>query len=191
MAENMRAAVFLDRDGVIIENRRDHVKCWAEVRFLDGAFAALARLAASPLAVVIVTNQAVIGRGLIAREAAWRLHRAIVAEIERHGGRVDASYICPHRPEEGCACRKPAAGMIEQAAREWNLDLGNSWLVGDALTDLHAAEAAGLRGILVRTGRGAEEESRLASEGNPRWLVMDDLGCVVRHIASFREKRRA
>ncbi|MGA2618507.1 MAG: HAD-IIIA family hydrolase [Thermoguttaceae bacterium] len=184
-----RPAAFLDRDGVIIENRPDYVKCWEEVRFLPGALAALRRLAASHLAVVIVSNQASIGRGLLAAAAAWEIHRRLVAEIERHGGRIDASYFCPHRPESGCDCRKPAAGMLHQAAAELDLDVRHSWMVGDALSDLQAARAAGARAVLVRTGRGAQQEALLSTPGAADWSVVPDLPAAVDHILRALDPR--
>jgi D-glycero-D-manno-heptose 1,7-bisphosphate phosphatase len=177
----MRAAVFLDRDGVIIENRPDHVKCWSEVRFLAGSLAAMKRLAASRRAIVIVSNQAVVGRGLLDERAAWQLQRQIVAEIAARGGRIDASYLCPHHPQMGCVCRKPAPGMLLQATRDLDLDLSRSWLIGDAWSDLQAARAAGVRGILVRTGRGAEQQDLLPKPGES-WLVVADLAAAVEII---------
>jgi D-glycero-D-manno-heptose 1,7-bisphosphate phosphatase len=180
--KSLRRAVFLDRDGVIIENRPDHVKCWAEVRFLDGSFETLRRLASAPLAVVIVTNQAAIGRGLVGHDAAKELQRRIVAEIEGNGGRIDASYMCPHVPEDRCQCRKPAPGMLRQAAEELGLDLPASWLVGDNLSDMKAAAAGGLQGMLVRTGRGIEFAAQFTPEMAQQWPVVDDLPAAIDRI---------
>jgi D-glycero-D-manno-heptose 1,7-bisphosphate phosphatase len=179
----MRRAVFLDRDGVIIENRADHVKRWSEVRFLEGAIAAIQRLAASPFAIVIVSNQGLIGRGLLDEATVWHLHRRIVHKIEMDGGRIDASYLCPHHPDFGCTCRKPAPGLLRQAATDLGLELSGSWLVGDALSDLQAAHAVGARGILVRTGRGMEQLTRMAeSSTRCSWPVSEDLSGAVQHI---------
>jgi D-glycero-D-manno-heptose 1,7-bisphosphate phosphatase len=185
-------AVFLDRDGVIVENRPDHVKSWSEVRFLDGAFKSLAILAASPLAVVVVSNQAAVGRGLITLQQAWDVQNEIVCAIQGNGGRIDASYLCPHRPEDGCECRKPAPGMLRRAAEELDLDLSRSWLVGDAVSDLEAAHAVGCRGILVRTGRGRSQELANLSEWNNPCDVVDDLPAAVQLIAeaTFSELTR-
>jgi D-glycero-D-manno-heptose 1,7-bisphosphate phosphatase len=174
----VRQAVFLDRDGVIVENRPDYIKSWAEVRFLEGSFAALRRLAASPMAVVIVSNQSAVGRELMSLETAWELQNRIVAAIEEQSGRIDASYLCPHHPEKGCDCRKPLPGMIHQAARELQLDLQRSWLVGDAVTDVQAAAAAEIGSLLVRTGRGVEQEQLLPKcladkKDGPRAIVAD------------------
>lgn len=180
----MRAAVFLDRDGVIIENRPDYVKSWSEVRFLQGAPAAMKRLAASPWAIVVVSNQGVVGRGLLDEEVAWQLQRQIVAEIVAQGGRIDASYLCPHHPQAGCDCRKPAPGMLLRAAADLDLDLSRSWLIGDALSDLEAARAAGARAILVRTGRGAQQQSLVSESTGSFALVVADLAAAVERILS-------
>jgi D-glycero-D-manno-heptose 1,7-bisphosphate phosphatase len=178
----MRAAVFLDRDGVIVENRPDHVKNWSEVEFLDGAIPALRRLAESRRAIVIVSNQGAVGRGIMTLDAAWDLQRQIVRYIEEHGGRIDASYLCPHHPNGGCACRKPRPGMLLQAAGDLKLNLAQSWLIGDAVTDIQCAEAAGVHGILVRTGRGAQQELLIDSTKKPIPPVVDDLAIAARHI---------
>jgi D-glycero-D-manno-heptose 1,7-bisphosphate phosphatase len=174
-----RPAAFLDRDGVIIEDREDYATSWPEVRFLDGAIDALRRLARSPLAIVIVSNQAAVGRGLITLDAAGNLHERIVAEIQSCGGRIDASYLCPHHPDAGCACRKPLPGMLHRAARELDLRLEDSWLVGDALRDMEAAARAGARGILVRTGRGAEQAAHAAQGTLGGVPVVADLAAAV------------
>lgn len=170
--------VFLDRDGVIIENRSDYVKSWEEVRFLPRALEALRRLSSSEHAVVLVTNQSAVGRGIISQEQAMAINRQVIAEIVAQGGRVDACYVCPHRPDEGCDCRKPAPGMLLRAGAELGLDLSRSYLVGDAVTDIEAARAAGVRGILVLTGRGNQQAALLRSE-TP---VVPDLMAALDHI---------
>ncbi len=180
--QKLRPAIFLDRDGVIVQNRPDHVKSWSEVEFLDGALDSLAQLAASPLAIVVVSNQGAVGRGLMTLEQAWEVQNKIVRAIERSGGRIDASYLCPHHPEAGCECRKPAPGMLLQAARELDLDLPRSWLVGDAASDLQAARAVGARGILVRTGRGSKQDVASLSGWNGGCTVVDDLSAAVQFI---------
>jgi len=177
-----RRAVFLDRDGVIIENRNDHVKAWEEVRFLPAAFHALRRLSQSAYALVLVTNQSVIGRGIITRDQAAQINEQVIAAIKDQGGRVDASYLCPHRPDEGCNCRKPAPGMLIQAAMELGLDLARSYVIGDAVSDMQAAQAVGAQGIFVLTGRGAEQGSLLEARGLSDCLVVADLSAAVDYI---------
>jgi D-glycero-D-manno-heptose 1,7-bisphosphate phosphatase len=182
-------AVFLDRDGVIIENRAGYVTSWADVEFLPTAFEALRRLSRSAHSIVLVTNQSAVGRGLLALEEAVALHRRVIAEIVAHGGRVDAWYLCPHRPEQRCACRKPAPGMLQCAARDLALDLAQSYLVGDAVSDVEAAHAAGVRGILVLTGRGRHQAALLARENTAACPVVPDLAAALEYIAQANTRR--
>lgn len=169
----LRRAVFLDRDGVLIENHENYVLSWEQVRFLPGALDALQRLAASPLAVVVVTNQSAVGRGLLSPEAMWAINLGITARVLAHGGRLDRVYACPHRPDEGCACRKPQPGMLLQAAADMALDLPQSYLVGDAVSDVEAALAVGAQPILVRTGRGEAQAAKLRAQGYDVPVVAD------------------
>lgn len=150
-------AIFLDRDGVICENRSDHVKSWAEFQFLPGAKESLAALSRTGLPIVVVTNQAIINRGISTAEEVEKIHRRMVAEVTASGGRIDRVVYCPHRPDEACDCRKPKSGMMLQAAREMDLDLAQSYLVGDAATDIIAGHQVGCRPILVLTGRGLQQ----------------------------------
>ena len=150
-------AVFLDRDGVICENRSDHVKNWAEFQFLPGAKDSLAALSRLGLAVVVVTNQAVIGRGIVSVSMVDDIHRRMMAEVATFGGRIDRVVYCPHRPEENCGCRKPKAGMLLQVANEMGIDLSRSYMIGDAASDLLAGQCAGCRTFMVLTGRGLQQ----------------------------------
>lgn len=154
----MFPAVFLDRDGVIIENRDNYVRAWEDVAFIPGALSALSNLSRSPYKIVMVTNQSAVGRGILSLSTAQAINQRIVAEIEKSGGRIDAVFICPHAPKDACDCRKPKPGLILQAARSLNLDLTRSIMVGDALSDLSAGQNAGVgQTFLVRTGRGAAQ----------------------------------
>lgn len=154
----MHPAIFIDRDGVIIENRADYVRTWRDVSIFPDALTALARLAASPYKIVIVTNQSGIGRGLIPPRTAEQINQRLLGIIHAAGGRIDGVYLCPHTPEENCACRKPRPGLILQAGRELSLDLSHSIMIGDALSDIQAGQAAGIsRNVLVLTGRGYDQ----------------------------------
>ncbi len=147
--------MFLDRDGVINENQDgDYVRGWEGFRFLPGAVAAIAALHRAGYPVVVVTNQAGIARGRLSAAALDEIHAQMIATIRAGGGDVAAVLHCPHHPQDGCDCRKPQPGMLRRAAAQLDLDLSRSVLVGDHLTDLQAALAAGCRGILVLTGRG-------------------------------------
>ena len=154
----MYPAIFLDRDGVIIENVSTYVRSWADVTIFPQAVQALARLNPSPYKIVIVTNQAGIGKGLFSRAEADDINRRLLGEIERAGGRIDGVFICPHTPSDNCDCRKPKPGLFLQAAHQLSLDMPQSLAIGDRWFDLLAARAAGISRLgLVTTGLGASE----------------------------------
>jgi D-glycero-D-manno-heptose 1,7-bisphosphate phosphatase len=154
----MQPALFLDRDGVIIENRENYVRSWEDVSFFPQALQALALASPTEFRIVIVTNQSAVGRGIISIDQALDINHKIVNEIERYGGRIDGIFMCPHAPQAGCDCRKPKPGLLFQAAEALSLDLQKSIMIGDALTDLAAGQAAGIPiRVLVMTGRGASQ----------------------------------
>jgi D-glycero-D-manno-heptose 1,7-bisphosphate phosphatase len=181
----MRPAIFLDRDGVIIENREDYVRSWNDVSILPGVLESLAMAARSRYAIVIVTNQSAIGRGLISLDRANEIHQRLEKEIMTAGGRIDGIYLCPHAPDTGCNCRKPAPGMILQAANELSLDLPRSVIIGDALTDLSAGKAAGIpHRILVGTGRGYDQYQQWKSADISPFDFFDTLSIALSHLLS-------
>jgi D-glycero-D-manno-heptose 1,7-bisphosphate phosphatase len=177
-------AVFLDRDGVLIENRENYVRTWEEVEIFEQAVEACRRLIAAGFTLVVITNQAVVGRGHLPKEYVLELNQRILDRFGQLGAPIPLSYICTHRPDEGCECRKPRPGNILKAAREHHLDLSRSFFVGDAMTDLEAAEAAGVEGILVRTGRGRTQEMLVLESGSKSWIVLDDLRSAAEAILS-------
>lgn len=172
---NPRRAVFLDRDGVINVNRPDHVKSWDEFIFLPRVLDAIRRLASSEFVIVITTNQSAINRGTATEADIQDIHQRMRAEIERVGGRIEAVYHCPHKPDDGCECRKPKPGMFQRAARELNIDLAQSIVVGDASTDIVAAQTIGAKPILVLTGRGHTQHDEMTRNNHAGYLVVDDL----------------
>jgi len=149
-------AIFLDRDGVVNENRTDHVKGWDEFRFLPGVFEALRLLTDIGAPIFVVTNQAVVNRNLLSRDALEDIHLKMLHLLRAAGGRVEAVLSCPHDAGERCRCRKPEPGLLLSAARTHGIDLARSVLVGDALTDVLAGKRAGCRTVLVLTGRGRD-----------------------------------
>ncbi len=154
----MYPALFLDRDGILLENNPTYIRSWSEAKIYPRALTALARIRESPYKVVIVTNQAGVAKGLIPVDDAEDINRQLVHEIEKSGGRVDGVFMCPHAVDDACTCRKPLPGLLLEAARELSLDLGRSIMVGDALSDLMAGRAAGIKQVvMVRSGRGAEQ----------------------------------
>ncbi len=187
----MRGAVFLERDGVINENRADYVKSWDDFAFLPGALPALRRLAASSFAIVVVSNQSAINRGLVSWSEVNEINGLMVREIETAGGRIDGIYICPHRPDEGCDCRKPKPGLLYQAADELDIALASSYLVGDALADIEAALAVRCIPFLVLTGRGQEELLIARGSRVTSFFLASDLAGAVDWILSISEDDRA
>ena len=201
MATEPRPAVFLDRDGTLLEER-DYLADPDQVHFLPGAVAAVQRLRRAGWPVVLVTNQSGIARGLYTL-AQYRAVQARVDELlARAGAPVDATYYCPHHPDftGPCDCRKPGPGMYQAAERDLGVALERSWYVGDKVSDVVPALGFGGRGILVKTGYGADEERRLppgvvvaggAREVPPYVVVADDLAAAADLILGAGEAGRA
>tara|TARA_B100000470_G_scaffold210343_1_gene188404 strand:- start:199 stop:777 length:579 start_codon:yes stop_codon:yes gene_type:complete len=179
-----RKAVFLDRDGVINRNLNKYVLSIESVQIIPRSLQAIANLAKSEYAVVIVTNQSAIGRGLITEEIAQNINNFILEKIQSANGIIDGIYLCPHHPKTHCVCRKPNPGMLIQAAAELNLDLENSWLVGDAITDIQAAIAANVKPVMVGTGRGTEQAANLNSDKLAHVPFVKDLYEAIEDILS-------
>lgn len=172
----MYPAIFLDRDGVLIENRSDYVRDWSQVKIFPEAIRALSLPAIKKYKIVIVTNQSAVGRGLVPLETAHEINSLLVNLIQRAGGQVDAVYMCPHSPADGCACRKPKPGMLLQAAQDLSIDLSRSWMIGDAWSDVLAGQSAGVRlAFLLKTGRGREQLLKSHPENVVNHLIRDDL----------------
>ena len=156
-----RPAVFLDRDGTIIKDFGSLTDLDA-MELLPGAADAIRMLTEAGYPVVVITNQAGVARGLFDEAHVEAAHTALRETVSLGGGRIDAFYYCPHHPTESveeryrvaCDCRKPAPGMLRQAAADLDLDLPNSWMVGDWWRDVQAGIAAGAHAILLRSGHG-------------------------------------
>jgi D-glycero-D-manno-heptose 1,7-bisphosphate phosphatase len=175
-------AIFLDRDGVICANRADHVKSWQEFEFLPGAKKSLAALSQLNLPIIVVTNQAIVNRGLATTGVVEDIHRRMAAEITAAGGRIDRVIYCPHRPEDGCECRKPKPGMLLQAAQEMNLNLAGSYFVGDAASDLVAARQVDCQAFLVLTGRGFQQLIPALQSVGREFILTRNLMSAANHI---------
>ncbi len=178
-----RPAVFVDRDGTLISERH-FLADPVGVDPTPGALVALASLRRAGYALVVVTNQSGIARGVYTEKD----YRAVAARLERilqdAGVALDATYYCPHHPDYTgpCECRKPATGMFRRAATDLGLDLRRSWYVGDKITDVLPAIELGGRGILVRSGYGRE----LEEAAPPGVAVVEDLAAAAAHILSHR-----
>jgi D-glycero-D-manno-heptose 1,7-bisphosphate phosphatase len=176
-----RPAVFLDRDGTIIEERV-YLSDPAGVAFVPGAIDAMSVLAEAGFALVVVTNQAGIARGLYSVDDYHAVAARVTELLGEAGVVVDGTYFCPHHPDMTgpCACRKPGLGMYRQAIEALDLDGQRSFFVGDKLSDVAAAGRLGGQGILVRTGYGAEQEKDVSGDV---WVV-DDLAAAAARVVS-------
>lgn len=169
------SAVFVDRDGVICENREDHVRAWSEFVFVPGSIEAMASMRRAGLRLFIITNQAIVGRGLLSRRSLDLIHEHMLDSLGASGAKVEGVLVCPHHPDDGCTCRKPEPGLLFQAADEFKVDLRRSFLVGDHVTDIEAGARAGVETILVKTGRGAAAVAAAQFGQYPPDFVADDL----------------
>ena len=140
-----RRVIFIDRDGVINYNRDDYVKSWDEFKFIPGAKEAVKRINQSSKMLIMITNQSPIGRGIFTHDTLDKIHKKMLHELGKAGGYIDAIYYCPHKPDDNCECRKPKPGLILKAAKDFNIDLANSWMVGDSDSDIEAGVEAGCK----------------------------------------------
>jgi D-glycero-D-manno-heptose 1,7-bisphosphate phosphatase len=148
--------VILGRDGILNAYREDHVTAAEEWQPIDGALEAVSRINHAGWHVVVATNQAGIGRGMIDMSAVNAVHAHMNQQLMTHGARLDAVFFCPHTPEDQCDCRKPKPGMMLDIGRRYGVDLSRVPMVGDTLRDLQAAHAAGCEPHLVLSGRAAD-----------------------------------
>lgn len=190
MKEKREIGVFLDRDGTINEDS-GYVGDPKEVVLIPGAASAIRRLNDLRIKVMVVTNQAGVARGYYSEEDVRRTNEHIAELLAREGARVDGFYYCPHHKEGTvpryripCACRKPQPGMLLRAASDFGVDLGRSYIVGDALTDMSAGAQVGAKKVLVLTGHGRETLAQNTEEQSVQVeYVAQDLSDAVRWIA--------
>lgn len=171
----MKEPVFLDRDGVINRNRDDYVRSLGDWDPIPGSIEAIVRLSSSGHPVIVVTNQSAIARNYCSEDTVLDIHRHLEEMVEEAGGSILGVYYCPHHPDDSCECRKPAIGMVNAARSDLGLPPGG-YIVGDALSDMELGRRAGLRTILVLTGRGEDQLRRMAARGlEMPWRVAADL----------------
>lgn len=190
MATVMSNVVFLDRDGVINREGRSYVTCWEEFEFLPRSIEAIKRLTENGFPIILITNQSIVNRNMISRKALERIHLNMKDAITAKGGRIKDILFCPHRPEDGCGCRKPKPGMILAAQKKYNIDLSSAVVVGDREKDIACARNAGCaRAVLVKSGngdytgitpgRGSIEPDHLAEDlyDAVTWILSHDRTC--------------
>lgn len=163
-------AIFLDRDGTIIEDQ-GYISSPEQIKFLPGSVEAIKMLKDAGYKIIIISNQSGVARGLLTEDMLQTIDKIIHRTILNGGGNIDGSYYCPHHPEHGvypykqaCECRKPHIGLIKRATREHDIDLNGSFMVGDHSNDVETAKRAGIPGIFVMTGHGKEEKDNLKSQ---------------------------
>lgn len=192
--------VLLDRDGVINTYQKDaYLSSAADVAFVPGTLEAVRRLTQAGVEIVIISNQAGVGKGLLAEETLKEITAEIVARLEAAGGKIRDIIYCLHAPDKGCDCRKPAPGMILDAARRHGFNLAETYFIGDSGTDMEAAKAAGCRSILVRSGqapRGPIDSDYVVDNllDAVRWILLrpgiyeGDIGGYVHALGDMRRQ---
>jgi D,D-heptose 1,7-bisphosphate phosphatase len=182
-------AIFLDRDGTINEEV-GYLDDLDKLKIIPEAFEAVRLINAAKMKAVIITNQAGVARGLFTEDFVKAVNKYLHAEFLKENALIDAFYYCPHHPTEGnapyrrgCDCRKPAPGMLFQAAREMNIDLTRSYIIGDRYNDMEAGKKVGVKGILVKTGFGQsllqdDGPDKLTDYNQPDFIAADILEAV-------------
>jgi len=173
--------VILDRDGVVNEDSDAYIKSAEEWIPIPGSLEAIARLNHAGYRVVIATNQSGVARGLFGMAELDAIHQKLHAALARLGGQVDGIYFCPHGPDDGCNCRKPRPGLLQEIGVRHGIDLTGVPTIGDSLRDLEAARAVGATPVLVRTGKGRSAERQLPADWHPV-AIYDDLAEAVQAL---------
>lgn len=180
---NQQKAVFLDRDGTLIEEV-DHLSRIEDLRLFPFTRNALNRLRDAGYLLFVITNQSGIGRGYFSETTMHQIHDRINAEMP---GLIEAFYFCPHIPESECNCRKPNIGMILEATKNIVIDLANSWMIGDKKIDIESGFNAGLRTALVKTGYGAGQIAQLT---RPPDIIAENLEEAAKAILLYSQSER-
>lgn len=163
-------AVFLDRDGTVNIDT-GYLSDPAKLHLIDGAADAIKRLNEAGIKVIVVSNQSGVGRGFFTNADEARVNERLVEVLAASGARLDGIYYCPHLPDDGCQCRKPATGLVDSAAQEHAIEIRRSCVVGDKASDIELARNLGVRSALVLTGNGREELSKISPA--PDYVAQD------------------
>lgn len=175
--QQLTPAIFLDRDGTLIEEV-NFLSRVDDLRIFPFTKTALEQFSAAGFLLFVVTNQSGIGRGLFTAEDMQNIHKALREEF---GSLIRGFYYCPHLPDAGCDCRKPNTALIERAAGEHNIDLSRSWFIGDKDLDIQTGVNAGIKTCLVLTGYGMEHKETL---GSMPTLTAENIGEAARKIVT-------
>jgi histidinol-phosphate phosphatase family protein len=178
-----RPAAFVDRDGTLVVER-GYLSHAEDLELLPHVARGLAILQRAGYAIVVLSNQSGVGRGFFPLARVYEAMAKLRRDLRAQGVDLDAVYFCPHRPEAGCACRKPGTALLRDAARNLNLALKRSVMIGDKLLDVETGHGAGGLGILLRTGYGADEEQRATSVGRPPDAIVNDLASAAEWLVA-------
>jgi len=181
--------ILLDRDGVInYQIPGGYVTDWARFRFVRGIKRVLAQLSRMGFPLIVVSNQAGVGKGLISSEALAEISRRFAESLGSSGARINAVYYCTHLQEKGCDCRKPKSGLLQQAARDWHLDLSRCVMIGDSTGDIEAARRVNCRSILLTRSRGGVS-AMVQPGGSAIARTPAELPALVHSLIGMRQKR--
>ncbi len=167
--------IILDRDGVINYDSDEYIKSPGEWRPIEGSLEAIARLNRAGYIVTVASNQSGIARGYFDLQTLSAIHTKMDTMLAQEGGRIDAIFFCPHRPEDHCRCRKPKPAMLLDIGQRFNVSLEEVYFIGDTVGDMKTAYAANARPLLVRTGKGSKAELILNAECKQKIPIYDDL----------------
>jgi D-glycero-D-manno-heptose 1,7-bisphosphate phosphatase len=171
-----RRFIVLDRDGTIIEER-EYLSDPAQVRLIPGVGTTLRELREIGFGLVVITNQSAVGRGFFDEARLAQVHQRLKDLLSREGVQLDGLYVCPHKPDDDCDCRKPKLGLLQKASKDLGFRLEDSIVIGDKACDIEMGHAAGALTFLVRTGYGAQFENEVAAD-----FVVDDLAAATASI---------
>jgi D-glycero-D-manno-heptose 1,7-bisphosphate phosphatase len=182
--KTLNKAVFLDKDGTINEEA-NHLSHYKDLKLLPHSAEAIRLLNEAGYKVIVISNQAGIARGLFSEDMLQAIDKTLQKELLNRGAFVNAIYYCPHHPEHGCypyrqvcTCRKPHTGLVERAAKEYNIDLKSSFFVGDHANDVKTGRNAQMKTVFVMTGHGKEEFEEVQKNGKPDHVAQDLLEAV-------------
>lgn len=178
----MNKAAFLDRDGVLNEDPPHYAHELSDLHLIPNTAKAITLLNENDYLVIIVSNQSGIGRGFYTANKTEDFNNEIQRLLKLKGAHIDKFYYCPHHPHDECTCRKPEPGMLLSAIKEFDIDINNSFMIGDKCSDIAAGKAVGLKTILVSTGHGGKSLKECAMKAN---LIARDLHSSVEQIVKF------
>jgi histidinol-phosphate phosphatase family protein len=177
----MNKAVFIDRDGTLVKDVH-YCRRPEDCNLLPTVGDGLHLLSRQEFKIIVITNQSGIARGYLTEEILGTIHAKLKSDVEKYGARVDAIYHCPHHPDDKCACRKPNTGLLDQALKDWNIDIKESYFIGDKILDVEAANRVGCKAILVPN---SEPEIRLLKNQDNFPGKIDFLGTDFLSAASW------